>query len=259
MSNGNAISTIGCIAAVNNQNILNANLLTSEDLQRFGIPFFAAEGFPSAGAAYNYGMQKIDREVLVYTHQDVYLPKGWFNKLKRTIHTLPMDWGVLGVIGMDLSGNVVGRTWCHSNQRELGAEVSTPIEVKTIDEVVIVINRKTELTFDANLPSFHLYGTDIILQAIKAGYKAYVFDGPVIHNTKPFCQYDRQFVKAYRYMKKKWKADLPIDNLCVTITSSRTTLLRKQIRYGVRNILKGRPSTPCLENPAEKASRLGYE
>ena len=92
-------------------------------------------------------------------------------------------------------------------------------EVASIDEIVIVLNNRHGLRFDENLPGFHLYAADIVLQAREKGLKTYVFDAPVVHNSRHNPQvFDRHFFAAYRYMRRKWAWQIPLPTCTVPIT-----------------------------------------
>ncbi len=52
-----------------------------------------------------------------------------------------------------------------------------------LDELLLVIRRSSGLSFDDGLPSFHLYGADICLQAQMGGMKSYIITAFCIHNS----------------------------------------------------------------------------
>ncbi len=75
------------ISPVNNENISKRCLLASPDL-RSGVDVILQSGFASAAAAYNSAMQQAKTDLLVFVHQDVYLPEGWVAALLKTIEAL---------------------------------------------------------------------------------------------------------------------------------------------------------------------------
>jgi len=230
-----------------------------------GVPLIINRGYKSAALAYNDGLDSADADIIVFAHQDVYLPRGWKQKLLSTIEGLELigkKWGVLGVVGKDRAGNLVGGAWSTGLQLKIESEFTSPTPVRSIDEIVIVLRKDSGLRFDDNLPGYHLYGTDIIQSALKAGFEAYVFDGPVIHNSVPVVQLDGSYVKAYRYMQRKWKAELPIWTTVVPITKSGWPLLRRWISQRRKYIFKRLPAREQYtrhEVPSRLALDLGYE
>src|SRR5579863_529809 len=90
------------IVAVNDDRVLESTLLASPAVnERFQI--VVKRGFPSAASAYNAGLNEAEEEILVFVHQDVFLPLGWFVDLDRALARLERvdpNWGVLGVFGV---------------------------------------------------------------------------------------------------------------------------------------------------------------
>ena len=210
-------------------------------------------------------MDCADADVVIFAHQDVYFPRGWDKKLFSTIEGLELEgnkWGVLGVVGKDRTNNLVGGAWSNGLQLKIESKFTSPATVMSVDEIAIVLRKNSGLRFDDDLPSFHLYGTDIVQSALKAGFEAYVFDGPVIHNSVPVVQLDSSYVKAYQYIQRKWKAELPIWTTVVPVTKSGWPLLRKWISQRRKYIFKRMPARQQYtrhEAPWRVARDIGYE
>src|SRR5882724_12411596 len=102
------------ISAVNNEQVLQSCLLNSPGIQS-AAEVLLQRGYQSAAAAYNDAIQKATTELLVFVHQDVYLPQGWIDSVNRSLETLSREdpnWGVLGVWGtVDYSTQPVGYLW----------------------------------------------------------------------------------------------------------------------------------------------------
>ena len=129
-----------------------------------------------------------------------------------------------------------------------------------MDEIVLVLNRKAGLRFDEDLPGFHLYATDIILQARAKGYKAFVFDGPVVHNSRPNPNpFDRHFFAAYRHMQRKWADQLPVLTCTVPITRWGWPLRKRWAQREWRRLRGMTSGGRRVEDPMELARNLGYE
>lgn len=254
---------LNIVAAVNSDDVLRENLLSSPDVGSGAARVIAERGHACAGAAYNAGLAKTDAEVVALVHQDVYLPAGWIDRLGNAIAEIERNsgsWGILGVWGVCADGAFAGRAWCSGGNCEHKALSGIQL-VASIDEIVIVMNNRHGLRFDNRLPGYHMYATDIILQARQQGLKAFVFDAPVIHNSR--CNlnvYDSAYRSAYRYMQRKWKDELPLLTCVAPITRQGHWGIRKRwLKAEARKRLGVEKWHPRPRDPVELARRLGYE
>lgn len=246
------------VAAVNSDLVLKANLLASPIVNDCKAQAFFQRGYKSASLAYNEAMLEANSDLVIFVHQDVYIPGNWLEYLEKALDWLgDKPWAVLGIIGKTLEGQVVGRTWSTGIGKEIGGLIQVPVIVESIDELIFVVNRKAGIAFDENLPGFHLYGTDIVQIAKKAGYDSYVFDGPVIHNSLPVLNLDKYFCQGYSYLQKKWPESLPIKTLVTTITRFGWPLKKQLIKQLFKK--DNRLSYQRLDDPQAKAKELGYE
>lgn len=253
---------LALVAAVNDDEVLSANLLRSpvlEDADRL----IAERGRASASQAYNAGLERAVANYVAFVHQDVYLPEGWDRQVMASIAMLESKgrpWGVLGIWGIRADGKHVGRVWCSGSGCEYRGQAGGMQPVVSVDEVVIVLNNRYGLRFDAQLPGFHLYATDLIMQARCRGLEAYVIEAPVVHNS--WCNpqpLDGAYRAAYRYMQRKWAGKLPLKTCVVDVTRWGWPLYRQWARNELarlRGRVRARPRHP---DPAVLAARLGYE
>jgi hypothetical protein len=255
-----------CIAAVNDTTVLEANLAASPVFVSDPARLDVLREQTSASTAYNAGLDRSRARICVFAHQDVYLPRGWEKLLAKRVAQLDRldpDWAVAGLSGIDRDGTFVGRVWSTGLGREFGMPFNEPIPVQSLDELLIVLNRDSGLRFDPDLPSFHLYATDIVQTALSSGKGAYVLDAPVVHNSIPTPGLRGGYMQAYDYMRRKWRARLPIITLVTRITRSGwhlrirhmrmfwfSTKQRKRMRLAARSL---RP------DPRSIARTLGYE
>jgi hypothetical protein len=232
------------ISAVNNEHILKSCLLKSPDISSADHVILQT-GYESAASAYNTGMSRVDSEVVVFAHQDVYLPEGWINSVRVAIETLNShdpDWGVLGVWGVPKGGGRVGYLYWTGVDGAAGNPFNGGIEVETLDELLLVVRRSSSLTFDEGLPGFHMYGADICLEAKQRGLKCYVVSAFCIHNTNQYKMLPMDFWKSYFFMRKKWKSYLPVMTSCIEITYWCWPMIKWNI-IRAANLLLGREKT----------------
>jgi hypothetical protein len=252
-----------CIAAVNDEAVFEANLAASPALVRGRAQLTVLRDQPTAGTAYNTGLDKTRANICVFSHQDVYLPTGWDDQLQREIEKLNAidpNWGVAGVYGIALDGAHAGRVWSTGLQREIGTSSEAPVAAQSFDELLVVLNRKSGLRFDADLPSFHLYGMDIAQNALSKGFGAYVIDAPVVHNSIPTRTLLGGFRTAYNYARAKWRNQLPIQTPVTRITWHGINLLWQQFRGARYHAIRLEFATENPRpNPVDIAKSLGYE
>jgi hypothetical protein len=248
-------------AAVNDHAVLEACLRRSPDVAGDPAAFRIYEGFPSAARAYNRALEEADSDIVVLVHQDVYLPAGFLARLKENLARLAAldpDWAVAGVIGVGEAGGVVGETWSSGLQQLVGEKVAAPTPVVSMDEVLLVVRRAAGVRFDETMPGFHLYAADFVLAARQAGHGAYVIDLPIIHHSRPVVRLDAGYRRAYRFMQRKWRAQLPVPNLVCPIDRSSVPLLVRDARLRWLNRGQRARRAPS-EDPASIARGLGIE
>jgi len=209
------------VVAVSNDRVLQTNLLASPAIDA-RCQVITKRGFPSASKAYNSGIAEARHEIIVFAHQDVHFPRDWTTNIERALSRLAVEdpnWGVLGVVGMEKDlQEVTGYCYSTGLQMFVGKPFSRLVEARSLDEIVLVIRRSSGLTFDEGLPGFHLYGTDICLEAEKRKLKSYAASAFCIHNTNGIKSFPMDFWRAYFYLRRKWRGVLPIQTCCTKIT-----------------------------------------
>ena len=240
------------ISAINNESLLKSCLLNSPAV-REASEVILQRGYTSAAAAYNNAIDKAQSDLLVLVHQDLYLPHGWLTSLRRALdHLSNVDpnWGVLGVYGVKTSGRErAGFVYCAESGR-LGHAFDGVQEVRSLDEIVLIIRKSSRLRFDEQLPGFHMYGADICLEAQRRGMKSYAISAFCIHNTSGYRMLPLQFWRCYLFMRKKWRAELPIATSCTEITFGCWPIIWWNV-HRAANIALGRyRATTRLADPA---------
>jgi hypothetical protein len=248
-------------AAVNDEQILAGNLRRSAAI-RNGIPLVVIQGAPAAAIAYNQVLRDCVADVVVFAHQDVYLPQGWLQTVRNAIGAIARsdpDWAVIGVFGVTSKGDYVGHLWSSGLYKEIICPLCGPTPVESIDELVIILRTAAGIRFDERLPGFHLYGTDIVQTALAAGKGAYVIDAPVIHNSRPVRTLLGAYFKAARFIAKKWRRSLPLHTPCSKITRHLMTFFLSECKSSLlkRRVRPGRRSEAL--DAVKQSKKLGYE
>jgi hypothetical protein len=220
------------ITAVNNDELLAHNLLRSPEVSQ-AKEVLLQKSFSSAAMAYNSGIDKSNTEILVFVHQDVYLPSGWLDCLKKALAYLSTHdpkWGVLGVRGVSSDSRFHGHIYCTGNKGILGETFTKPQRILTLDEVLLVVRKSSGLRFDAQLPGFHFYGTDICLESNRQNLQSYVIPAFCIHNTNGYESMPIEFWQSYSFIRKKWALQLPIRTPCIEVSRFPLAIPRARFR-----------------------------
>jgi len=244
------------VVAVNDDGVLESNLLAS--------PLFAdnhshqiiiRRNYASAAQAYNDALDQAVNGLLIFAHQDVFLPKDWMGRLGEALDWLyakDPDWGVAGCFGVTPNGRHLGHVYSSGLRSILGQPFSEPVEVQTLDEMVLILRKPSGLRFDEYLPYFHFYGTDICMAARERGLKCYVVPAFCIHNSNAVYGFPKEFYAAYRHVKARWRKFLPIRTTCTTISQMDFELWRTRLVELGRRIVgvSKRPSGGRVQDPA---------
>ena len=243
--------------AVNNQAVLEANLLASPALhenpgQRAKRELLIQEGYSSAAEAYNQAIERSPYDLIVFLHQDIYLPSGWFERLQFCIARLEKQdpaWGVAGCWGATRNGVGFGHVYS-PGVGVLGERFDQPQPVQTLDEIVLVMKRSRGLRFDPGLDHFHFYGADLCLEARARGLRSYAISAFCVHNGNYQLVLPPEFYQAYGYFKGKWRAELPVQTPCIRVSRFDRDLRERRVREWFRR-LRGRMIGQFrAENPA---------
>jgi GT2 family glycosyltransferase len=207
--------------AVNKPEILEENLLASPCFAMpHGHQILIQENFGSAAKAYNDAIEKSVNDLIVFCHQDVFLPAAWLSQLQKALDRLTEqdpNWGVLGNCGITRDGCSRGHIYS-SGLGVLGQPFEQPAPVQTLDEIVLILRKSSGLRFDESLPHFHLYGTDICLRAANRGMKSYTICAFCIHNTHQSLILPGEFYECCAHVRRVWRDALPIQTTCIRIT-----------------------------------------
>lgn len=173
---------------------------------------------------------------IVYLHPDVYLPEGWVTRTQHALAQLDeLDpfWAVAGIAGrargsIDRGETGIGHWSDPHGYRAFGI---LPHQVDVVDELIIIV-RDRSVGFDASMPGFHCYGTDICATAQAAGRTVWVIDSFAWHkmrksNRELVTHADRsgkitnraeegfsdEFTLSATYVKDKWDGVQPLQGM----------------------------------------------
>jgi hypothetical protein len=249
-----------CVA--NDAGVLARDLQNSPEIAGRSVPLSVLWNAASASSAYARAVDGADADYLVFAHQDIYFPRGWFDRLTGVLDRLSRNddkWAVAGLFGVTHGGRLVGHVWDSGLGRVCGAPFAEPVRAASLDEIVLIVRRAANVRFDPELPCFHLYGADIVLTAEASGETAYVIDLPAIHNAKPVRRLGPDYIAAYRFMVRKWRHRLPWPTVILPLTESPTLLAVRRLSIWYRAVFRASTLSNQLPDPASKARELGFE
>jgi len=225
---------------------------------------------PSAAGAYACAMETASADILIFAHCDVYFPENWFERLDWEVDRLTRldsNWAAAASGGITSEGEVVGRTWDSSlaplfpeSAGLFGKALKIPVPIISFDEMAFIVRRNAGVTFDPLVPEFHLYGTDIALEAQRQGKTCYGLDMPLIHNAKAQLSLGPDYVRSYNYMVRKWRDRLPVATACGLLTRNPFALPLRRLRIRYKALFRTSTySTQRILDPCAKARELGID
>jgi len=168
------LSQISLVCIVNKPKIFERNLKTSipKEVEFIKLDNENNCNWTSASKALNYGIKKSRNEVVICAHQDIKFHISWWENFLEQECRLK-DWGILGGVG--IVGNKYKLTW--------GYNLDKPIKANSLDECLIVVNKKNNIWFDEKtFNGWHLYAADFCLQCKEKGLGIYILAGEFQHN-----------------------------------------------------------------------------
>jgi glycosyltransferase involved in cell wall biosynthesis len=247
------------VTASHSDAILEANLRRSPLFAR--VPLHVERNAPSAGIAYNRGLDATTAPYIVFAHHDVFLPAGWDRLLSARIAELDAtdpQWALIGTFGVGLDGGHIGPVWSSSLGQIVGRVPMAPAQVQSFDELLIVMRRDAGLRWDDALPGWHMYGSDIVATARAAGRTAYAGALPCIHNDGFHESLGPDYTACYRYMQRKWAGQLPLRTPITKISRSGLHLWRDMRAARKSAVFRAGMAIGTGHPPESLASRCGW-
>ena len=182
---------VSVICIFNNENQLKKQLKTSLEIQNLDFEWIAIDNsnnrFRSAAEALNYGSRQSKGDILIYSHQDIFLKRD--NELRKFVEAIN-ECEVGSIVGTQ--GVIEPRKVYYSNLTAGTSYNSTIVEdyeeklyeVSCVDEGFFGMKKETwnMLQFDEDLcDNWHLYCVEMCLHTRKQGHKVYVYPSQIHH------------------------------------------------------------------------------
>ena len=166
---------------------------------------------------------------IIYCHQDILLDQGHgYDELISIIQKLDFadpSWAVLGNAGVTDDHRVIRRLRDPFGDNCDGD--TKPEKVCSLDENFLVIKTASNIRCSAGLEGFHLYATDLCLQAAGARRSCYVISFHLTHLSRG--RVDESFQTARANFQKQWSRQFRfryVQTLCTTIFLSRNNAIQ---------------------------------
>jgi hypothetical protein len=209
---------------------VDAGLASAPGTEFIGVDNRAGR-FPTAGAALNHGAASAHNDVVVFVHQDVVLHD--LPALEAVAAVVEHDpaIGVLGSVGVDGTGRVIGRM--RDRVVQIGEPAPRPRDIDSLDEVLFMISRQRVLaepiSTDPEL-AWHAYAVEYAARVRSQGLRAVAMDIPITHNslTVNLARLD----VAHQHVGRLFPASLPIHTTCGVIRDDEPGFHRNLRRLG---------------------------
>ena len=140
---------------------------------------------------------------VIICHQDILINKDSIVDLRNhlsELDQLDQHWGLCGNAGAAGPNNLVYHISYPGEP--LKTKGKFPLKVSSLDENFLLLKNDAYLKVSNNLQGFHLYGTDLCLQATLNGYNAYVIAFNLTHKSKGIR--NDEFFKIRKALKNKY-------------------------------------------------------
>lgn len=159
----------------------------------------------------NLFLKQAKGKYIIVCHQDILINKDNRQDLKNLIVKLDgidKNWAVCGNAGAMGPNHVVYHI-TYSNDETI-SKGNFPLRVSALDENFLLIKNEAVLSCSANLSGFHLYGTDLCLNAELNGYTSYAISFNLTHKSKgtvspDFFKIRKELIKKYNhFFRSRW-------------------------------------------------------
>tara|TARA_Y100000815_G_scaffold172409_2_gene156934 strand:- start:90052 stop:91599 length:1548 start_codon:yes stop_codon:yes gene_type:complete len=165
----------------------------------------------------NYMMSRASGETLVLCHQDLlaYDSMSILDQKLAELAEIDPDWGLAGNAGYsDERGHFVE---CISDMGGYQRRTCPlPAPVVSLDENFILVRNSVRIGPSADLEGFHMYGTDMVVQAAISGRKSYVIEFHVEHRGNGFT--GPSFVRSAQAFEDKYAQVFKRRKIVTTVT-----------------------------------------
>ena len=132
-------------------------------------------------AGLNTLIRRARGKYVVLIHQDILAidDRTQLDAVLEALHRTDPDWAVAGNAGATKDRKAARRMTSSMGYNEQIGDF--PVKVETLDENLLILRKDALLGVSRDLSGFHMYGTDLVQQAVFRGWSAYVIDFHIEH------------------------------------------------------------------------------
>ncbi len=202
---------LGIATITHDLSILERDLGRSTILRALHHEFAVVRHPGSATTGLNECLRRTKHEIVLLVHHDVYLPPAFETQIEYALRVMEQrdpNWGVLGVAGARLGNGALHYHGCIFDgitPRRWGYPWNLPVEVDTLDELLLIVRRSAGLQFDETIPGFHGYGAQICLAARRKGLRCYAVLADCEHHSQSSgWSPDEEYLLTHTYVAQRW-------------------------------------------------------
>jgi len=186
---------------------------------------------------------------IIICHQDVLLDYDDIDVLRSRIdelNSLDPNWAVLGNAGF---GDFNSKAVCISDPfGDFQRHGCFPTKCKSLDENFLVIKSEANIAASHDLSGFHLYATDLCLNANSLGWNSYVIDFHLRHKgagtiDKLFFKSKVEFIQKHSKNRTPFGIRTTCTMLIITGSNLLNYFLNRKIFYSIKKRLDGLSKT----------------
>ena len=159
----------------------------------------------------NLFLRQARGKYIIICHQDILLHSDGISELRSIVEDLihiDPKWAICGNAGAVAPNHIVYHiTYPDGTFMKKG---NFPIKVQSLDENFLVVRNSANLRVSSDMVGFHLYATDLVLQAELNGFTSYVIPFNLIHKSRgnknaEFFKLKKQLSRKYNhYFRSRW-------------------------------------------------------
>ncbi|PLY05625.1 MAG: acyl esterase [Arcobacter sp.] len=191
---------------------------------------------------YNQFLNKSNGEYIILAHQDLVLEFDDIEILKQRIeemNKLDPNWAILGNCGF--SKDNINKRFTRITDPGVDnlKEGPFPSKVGSLDENFLVVKNDANLCLSKNIGHYHLYGTDLCIQAQNQGFTTYVIDFHLRHKSGGFPNqsfYDTKdrFISQYQNAFESRFVRTPCTIMYISNNKFLNKLMNRKFIYSIK-------------------------
>lgn len=159
----------------------------------------------------NLFLKQARGKYIIICHQDILMDKDNIDDLRKQLITLEKtdsNWAICGNAGAMGPNHIVYHISYPTG--ELMSKGKFPVKVSSLDENFILVKNSASLSLAKNLTGFHLYATDLCLNAELNGFNSYVIRFNLTHKSRgnlspDFFEIRKELIKNYNhFFRGRW-------------------------------------------------------